>query len=254
MAVKRSLSARRMLSVFEMVARLQPIGVSALARELGADKSAVQRDLMTLADAGWIRRLPGSRGLWELSLHIMTLARPPHSSDGLRLRLRPVLERLHAETNETIYLTLPHQRHFVVFDALESRHVHRIVRPVGMTVPLEGSATAKAMLPFLAEREQEALLGAPPDAALLRDFARTRELGFAVNDGDVVPGSVAIAAAIVRRDRPAGAIVVVGPAERLAPEQWAGIGRLLRDGARMAASLWPDEPTEAGPLLTEGAA
>ena len=54
MAVKRNLSAGRMLAVFETIARAQPVGVSALARELGADKSAVQRDLMTLADAGWI--------------------------------------------------------------------------------------------------------------------------------------------------------------------------------------------------------
>ena len=65
MAVKRSLSASRMLSVFELVARLQPIGVSALARELAADKSAVQRDIMTLADAGWIQAVPGARGQWE---------------------------------------------------------------------------------------------------------------------------------------------------------------------------------------------
>ena len=67
MAVKRSHSAARMLAVFEAVARTQPIGVSALARDLGADKSAVQRDLMTLADAGWIATSPVGNGQWELT-------------------------------------------------------------------------------------------------------------------------------------------------------------------------------------------
>ena len=55
MAVKPLQSLQRALSVIEAIAANQPIGVAALARLLGEDKSAVQRDLMTLADAGWIR-------------------------------------------------------------------------------------------------------------------------------------------------------------------------------------------------------
>ena len=123
-----------MLTVFERTAALQPIGVSALARELGADKSAVQRDLMTLADAGWIRPAPG--GQWELTPHILTLARPPHSSDNLRQRARLALERLRSETGETAYLTVPDGDQFVVLDALESEHLLRMVQPVGMVVRL----------------------------------------------------------------------------------------------------------------------
>ena len=58
MAVKRSQSASRVLSVLELIASRQPIGVSALAKLLDEDKSAVQRAIMTLADAGWIRIAP----------------------------------------------------------------------------------------------------------------------------------------------------------------------------------------------------
>lgn len=254
MAVKRSLSAGRMLTVFELVARQQPIGVSALARELGADKSAVQRDLMTLADAGWIRTAPGARGQWELTLHALSLARPPHSSNSLRHRLRPVLEQLNAETNETVYLTLPHRRGFVVFDALESGHVLRVIPPVGMTVPVEGSATAKAFLPYLRPEEQKALLGLRPSIAMQSDFARTRERGYAVNDGDIVPGSVSIAAAILDpSDRPLGAVVVVGPVERIVPERWPAIGLTLSKAARLGATLWPREALATLSMVVEGA-
>jgi DNA-binding IclR family transcriptional regulator len=236
MAVKRSLSAGRMLGVFERIARDQPIGVSALARQLGADKSAVQRDLMTLCDAGWIRPEPGNplgTTRWELTPHILTIARAPSSSDHLRRSARPLLERLRAETGETVYLTMPDGDHFVVIDALESFHLLRMVPPIGIVVPLEGSATARAVLPHLPESEQARLLGGPPGAALREDFARARARGYAVNAGDIVAGAIAVAAPILdRAGVPLGTLVVTGPSERLTEERRPVIGASLREAAR----------------------
>lgn len=240
MAVKRSLSAGRMLSVFELVAQLQPIGVSALARELNADKSAVQRDIMTLADAGWIQAVPGLRGQWELTLHALSLARPPHSSHSLRHRLRPMLERLHEATGETVYLNLLHKDGFIVVDALESQHMLRVVPSIGMSVPMEGSATARAYLAYLDRPAQEALLGAPPSPAMLNDFALIRERGYAVCDGELLPGSVAIAAPVLTGpNHPSGVVVLVGPNERLTPDRWSEIGLALREAGRGTMEAWP---------------
>jgi IclR family acetate operon transcriptional repressor len=231
-AVKRSSSAARMLKVFEHTAARQPIGVSALARELGADKSAVQRDLMTLADAGWIRGAAGMPGQWELTPHVLTLARPPHSMDSLRQRARPALERLRGETGETAYLTVPDSDQFVVLDALESLHMLRMVPPIGMVVPVAGSATARAVLPHLAEAEQARLLGAPVSEAMRSEFQATRARGYAVNDGDIEPSAVAMAAAIVSRQGvPQGALVLTGPAERLVPTRRGEIGARLKQEA-----------------------
>ena len=219
-----------MLKVFERTATLQPVGVSALARELGADKSAVQRDLMTLADAGWIRAAPG--GQWELTPHILTLARPPHSSDNLRQRARLALERLRGETGETAYLTVPDGDQFVVLDAQESQHMLRMVPPIGMVVRVEGSATARAILPYLSEAEQARLLGAEISAAQRDEFAATRARGYAVNDGDIEPSAVALASAILdRQGVPAGALVLTGPTERLGPARRAEMGEKLRQEA-----------------------
>lgn len=234
MAVKRSSSAARVLAVFEQIAALQPIGVSALARVLAADKSAVQRDLMTLADAGWIRGV--ASGQWELTPHVLTLARPPHSFDSLRQRVRPVLERLRSETGETAYLTVPDGDQFVVLDALESQQMLRMVPSVGMVVPVRGSATARAVLPHLAETEQARLLGEAVTPAMRDEFAATRLRGYAVNDGDIAPGAVALAAAIVSRQGvPAGALVLTGPAERLTPARRGEMGeRLKREAAALS--------------------
>jgi IclR family acetate operon transcriptional repressor len=235
MAVKRGQSGGRMLQVFEAVAAAQPIGVSALARLLGADKSAVQRDLMTLADAGWIRSAGDAK--WELTLRILTLARTPHSSNDLRQRARPVLETLRSATGETAYLTVPDGGHFVVIDALESPQVLRMAPPVGMVVPSHGSATARAVLPYLSAPEQRNLLSAPPDADLLAQFAATRARGYAVNDGDIVAGAVAIASAVLGPDeRPLGTLVLTGPSERLGPERRALLGGQLAGAARLLSA------------------
>jgi len=237
MAVKRSSSAARMLTVFERIAALQPIGVSALSRELDADKSAVQRDLMTLADAGWIRPAVAGVGQWELTPHILTLARPPHSLDNLRQRARPVLELLRAETGETAYLTVPDGEQFVVVDALESHHMLRMVPPIGMVVPVEGSATAKAILPYLSQDEQVRLLGRAVSPGQQEEFAATRQRGYAVNDGEVAPSAVAMASPVFERQGvPEGALVLTGPGERLPPERRAELGERLKAAANQLSA------------------
>lgn len=237
MTVKRSRSATRVLSVFEAIAHAQPIGVSALARLLEADKSALQRDLMTLADAGWIRPAPGLSGQWELSPHILTLARPPHSNESLRLRAGPILERLRTETGETAYLAVPDGDHFVVMAAAESHHLLRMVPAIGIVIPLRGSATGRAVLPYLPAEEQARLLGGAPDTAANAEFAETLARGYTVNDEELQPGAVAMASAILGHNgAPAGTLVLTGPAERLGPGRREEVGALLRGGARQLAA------------------
>lgn len=232
MAVKRSLSATRMLSVIETVARAQPIGVSAIARQLDADKSAVQRDLMTLADAGWISMTPGGAGQWELTPHILSLARPPHSSHSLRHHARPVLEQLRDKVDETVYLTVPNGNRFIVLEALESSHMLRVVPPVGMVVPVHGSATARAILPYLPEAEQARLLSEAPSATMRAEFEQTRQRGYSISDGDIAPGSTTVASAIIGAGgAPLGAVVITGPADRITPDHRAKIGALAWEAA-----------------------
>lgn len=237
MTVKRSSSAARTLKAFERVAMLQPIGVSALARDMGADKSAVQRDLMTLADMGWIRPASSAPVQWELTPHILTLSRAPHSSDALRRRVRPILEKLRAETGETAYLTVPNGPHFVVLDAMESHQMLRMAPPIGTVVPATGSATGRVIIPWLAAEEQHRLLGSPLPAGTAEEFAATRSRGYAISDGDIAPGALAMASAIFGPNGvPAGALVVTGPSDRFPLAGRAALGtRLRREAMALSA-------------------
>src|SRR5215218_6454615 len=67
MAVKPLQSLTRALAAIDAIAEHQPVGLSALARALGEDKSALQRVLVTLHTAGWIRPVAGELTRWELT-------------------------------------------------------------------------------------------------------------------------------------------------------------------------------------------
>jgi DNA-binding IclR family transcriptional regulator len=233
MTVKRSRSASRVLAVLESIARHQPIGVSTLARELATDKSAVQRAIMTLADTGWIHPAAGVPTRWQLTARILAVAHMGHSGNDLRQRARGTLEALRDECGETVLLTVQDMLGFVVIEAIESRHMLRTVPHIGMAVPVRGSATARAMMPYMTEERQTQLLGNRPDAALLEEFAVTRKRGFSVSDGEVTTGATTIAAPILEVDgRPSAAIAVSAPSGRMAASKHATIGAMVRRAAR----------------------
>lgn len=233
MSVKRSQTASRVLAVLEAVARHQPVGVSELARTLGADKSAIQRAVMTLADDGWIVPVPEGPTRWQLTAHILAVAHVGHSRNQLRERARAVLEALRDESGETVLLTVPDVRRFVVSEVFESPQPLRIVPHIGTIVPSRGSATSRAMLPYMTGEQQAQLLGGRPDASLLREFAATLERGYSVSAGEVVAGSTNIGAPIIDLDdRPIGAIVLCAPAERVTTERHARFGAMVLEAAR----------------------
>ena len=141
MAVKKISSGGRILAVLEEIARRQPVGVSALARLLGDDKTAIQRALATLAEHGWIRPEPGRKqAKWELTPHIHAVARMGHESSSITKRARPVLKRLRDAFDETILLTVPGLSELVLVDMVESHQMLKYAPTVGLVVPLESAA------------------------------------------------------------------------------------------------------------------
>ncbi|CAN7541314.1 IclR family transcriptional regulator [Phenylobacterium sp. LjRoot219] len=234
MAVKRSQSASRVLSIVELIATHQPIGVSALARLLQDDKSAVQRAVMTLADAGWIRMAPEQPVRWELSAHIFTIAHLPQSANDLRQRARRTLEALRDEFSETVFLAIPDIGRFVVIDVAESPNALRAPLRVSEVIPVRGSATARAVLPFLTPERLKAMLGAEtPDPADAAEFAATRARGYGLSADEVMQGSTILAAPIFDSDgQPIASIGVSGLSERITADRHARIGALTVAGAR----------------------
>jgi IclR family acetate operon transcriptional repressor len=233
MPVKSSQSGARILAALEKIAANQPVGVSELARLLGANLAAAQRAIATLAEEGWIRMAPGKPTRWELTAHIHTVAQHAYGTHDLRRRARGPLEELWRETGESVLLNVPDGGKFIVIEVFESPHYLRTAPPIGLVIPPRASATAWAMLPYMSPELQQAYLGEAPDDALREVFARTVEHGYAVSHGDVFAGSTNIAAPIFERDGlPHGAVLISLPNNRAGNEEVARLGELVLATAR----------------------
>src|SRR5256885_2890047 len=211
MAVKHVQSATRVLATFEALADHQPVGVGALARVLDDDKSAVQRALMTLAEAGWIRRTPADRTRWEVTTRVLALAHGAQRRTGLRERARPILEKLRDQTGETAILNVPESGQVVVLDVAESNQLVRTVPGIGLVVPPLTSAAGQAILAWLPPDAVEEF-GVDDDGRL----AGVRDRGWSVNDRDSTPGASAVGAPVFDGDgRPVASITLSAPAPRM---------------------------------------
>ncbi|MCX2929349.1 IclR family transcriptional regulator [Mycobacterium sp. CVI_P3] len=240
MAVKGSSTGARVLTVFEAVAAHQPVGVAALSRMLGMDKSAVQRSLVTLSEQGWIQPREDQMTRWEPTARVQHIAHSARAKSDLRQSIQQVLEQLAVQTGETAIFNEPDGPRLVVSQVAESQQPLRMVPRIGTPVPARESATGRILLPFLSDERQAELLGGPPDAALAALLDACRAQGYAAS-GDVNAPSMTIAAPVFEVDgRPIGVVAISGPAERMQPDSHSRLAALV---CRAANSLSRGAPS-----------
>jgi IclR family acetate operon transcriptional repressor len=116
------------------------------------------------------------------------------------------------------------------------------VLTVGATVPNIGSATARAILPFMSPERRMEFLPGPPDATERAEFAATVARGYAISSNVVVEGFTNIAAPIFEADgRPVGTMLVTGPNDRMPREDYARLGALVCEAAaKLSRGAAPD--------------
>ena len=231
MAVKTIQAVDKALVLLEQLARDQPVGVSALAREVGLDKMAVQRVLVTLQRRDWARQTRPS-GPWELTERALRLGDRGAAAPSLRERARPHLEALAAASGETVLLFERTGDQLVVLDGVDSPHLIRMTVPIGTEVPL---TRAGALDAFLSADEQASL----PDGPLprpARSLATTRRAGYFVIDS-MYPHAVAVGSPLFdERSLVVGSVLVVGPRERLPRRSYREIGSLVLAAAAAIGS------------------
>lgn len=229
-AVKTLGTLARGLRVVEAVAAHQPIGLTALCQELDEDKSAMQRTLATLHEAGWIRPLADAPPRWELSTKPLVVAGRALDTSPLPARARPLLASIRDETGETAHLALVDGTTIVVVDVAEGRQMVRTALHVGAVHPPETSAAGRAIFAHLTPEERADLADAPGMLLADAEYDEIRERGWSLCEGAVQQGSTSIAAAVTDLSgKPLGALVVSGPDSRLTPEKYAETGTLLRN-------------------------
>ena len=229
MSVKPIQSAVRVLEALEVIARHQPIGVAELARQLGSDKSSVQRVLVTLATAGWIKALPEGPTRWELTTRVLAVASDAQAGTSLGQLIRPLMVFLRDRTGETVVCAVPDVDRVVITDVVESTQMVRVAPPIGFVVPTEASALGRALLAAMGREDRERLLGhslADPASDEL-DAIGLRRWSLSVA-GDVAEGSTSVGAAVLSATGvPVAALAISGVSARMPPGAQQLAGELL---------------------------
>lgn len=231
------------LRVLEEVAARQPIGVGELARVLEMPKSSVQRALVTLDTAGWIRPATGEITRWVLTTKALAVGSRAGGDLGLRGAALPIMENLRRHTEETIHLTVPEDGKMVLIERLETDKPVRTNMALGHSLPLHASANGKALLAYSGlEVIRKLLIGELPrytettitDPLELRtELDAIRERGFAVNHGEWRSDVGAVAAAVLGGGgQPIASISVNIPISRLTAETEPFFGAAVQEAAR----------------------
>ncbi|MCU1643216.1 MAG: IclR family transcriptional regulator [Nocardia sp.] len=230
------------LRVLEEVAARQPIGVGELARALDMPKSTVQRALLTLDEAGWIRPGSGEVTRWVLTTKALAVGSRAGGDLGLRGAALPIMENLRRHTEETIHLTVPEDGRMVLIERLETDKPVRTSMALGHSLPLHASANGKAVLAnSSSEVIRQLLVGELPRYTdttitepdeLRAELAAIRAHGFAVNRGEWRNDVGAVAAVVMGgHEKPIASISVNIPIGRLTPESEILFGEAVREAA-----------------------
>ncbi|MGO4741383.1 IclR family transcriptional regulator [Bosea sp. 2KB_26] len=147
--------ALRVLDVF--VRRGASLSLTALAAELGVDKSTAQRFSHTLEQLGYLRRDPTTKH-FELGIKVLDLGYGYLHANTLLNRAMPYLIHLSRETEETINITMRDKAEIVFVSRFMSRHLFNTDVTIGTRMPVYCTAPGIAMLSRLPRLEAVGLL------------------------------------------------------------------------------------------------
>ena len=220
-------SVRRVVGLLDTLARAdQDLTVRELAAEVDASKSATQRMLSALVDAGLAVQHPGSRsyGLGPLTLVLGTAYQRRIDLRGLASGPMAALRDL---TGETVGLSVVVGDELLHIDQVESRSELRRTFEIGRPLPLWAGAPSRVLLADRPDGEVERIVRAhrsspvvpasPPEPdELIASVRETRTRGWAAAFEETIPGVNTVAAPVRQPDgSTAATISITGPANRV---------------------------------------
>jgi DNA-binding IclR family transcriptional regulator len=200
--------------------------------------STVYRYLRTLSDFGFVDR---NGGLFRLGPRLLIGTGANVSSERLIRHADAALRMLAEETGETALVVRRIGLSSVCLRQVESDAPLRVTVEPGDMSPLYAGAPGRALLAFAPPEILDEVLAqdllritdqTPTEAELRASLGGIVMRGMAVSMGELIEGSVAMAAPVFREDGIVGAIAIIGPAFRCDEAWQARAGRLLQEAAR----------------------
>jgi DNA-binding IclR family transcriptional regulator len=211
----------------------------------------VYRLAQALADHGLLSR-DGQR--FRLGMTLARLGMLAMEGMDVRRQAQSRLKWLNEQTGENAELHLRHEDMRVVIEVVSSLHNLRPFAEIGAPLPLHRGAAGKVLLAWLPPAERAALASASAArfgdaqsfdlARFAAELEQVQAAGWAVSEGERVPGVSAIAAPIFAPGGlVAGAVALVAPSARLGEAQRAQYIPLVCAAAgRISADLGASGP------------
>lgn len=240
-------SLERGLEILTAIGRsAEPLGITELARQFGLAKGSVSRIVEALHNQAFVVRDPVT-AKYRVSMKVWELGSGALAKLDVRQLARPVMVALNSATGETVHLTVLTESDRMVFlEKLDSTHAVRPHVELGAPHPTYCTANGKAMLAFLPKARVAAMLRGRLErhtpativskSELLAQLDTFRELGYAVNRGELRADVSGIAAPIF--DHAGVAVAALGvsvPSTRLTAALIADLAPRLVEGARQVS-------------------
>jgi len=211
-----------------------------MAARIGLDKNQTYRSLKTLEEAGFLRMDEDGRFSLTPILGVLNVASADLQRASLVNVAAPHMDKLAAETEETLNLFVLAGDHAVCVDRRESIKRVRLASVLGLSVPLHAGAVPKAILAHLSEAEQNRILSKLSSyprytaktimdlKALQHDLTETRERGYSISNEDYDSEAKGVGAPIFDHSgRVMSGISVGGPSFRVSDTTLAEFGKLI---------------------------
>ena len=238
------LKATQVLDALEESA---PVGVRELSRRLGMEKSAVSRILLTLNASNYVRVTDG--GGYDLGLRLFELGRTLQERMPFRQMVIPFVDEIARETGETVFAVHYNQHQIAyLYDCVSDQDIRLGERTGARESPWTHPAGIAMLahhdepevLAFLAAARRIQRKGLPTIDRFRRELDSARQRGYS-DQCDQEKHLIAVP--VLGDTSPvSSALMIGGPAFRIAPSRSKALARLLiRQAADLSGALgWTD--------------
>lgn len=204
------------------------ISAGELLRRVDLSRPTLYRLLRTLEQRGFVASA-GEPQRFSLGPAIAQLSQAWSSGNDITELARPVMERLWADTGETVALLMHSGRDRVCVAELPSSQPLSFRRGVGHRENVTLGASGRAIIAFVANQTSHLdMLPEERRQAYEVELKRIRADGYAVSREELIAGAIAMAAPIfMAGQQVVGSLAVYGPSVRIGEKQISHISELL---------------------------
>ncbi len=217
-----------------------PQGVTAIGRALGLPKSTAHRLVSALGSRGLVER--DDRGRYRPGIALVALGLGVLEHEPVVAAAAPVLENSALVLGETLFLAGARAGRLLVLDKREGSGFLRASPRVGAEIPAHATAIGKVFLAFAPHAVATTELTAytqrtVADArALVREVARVRARGWALQLDEWIVGLAGVSAPVLLRGRLVAALAVSGPVQHFGRETRERFAAHVREAAGQIAA------------------